>query len=66
MASPDALRAALASHEARARHAETAEFDPAVFVDPDWAALWLRPRDGHVSVLSALPIAVGWLLAQSS
>jgi pimeloyl-ACP methyl ester carboxylesterase len=138
MASPQALRAALQGRSARARHAETAEFDPAVFVEPDWAALsgawsvlgtdagdaqqagpdgavdddlawasdwgfdldqvavpvwvihggldrmvpashaqvlvdgcpqaelWLRPRDGHVSVLSALPIALEWLLAQAA
>ncbi|WP_246846277.1 alpha/beta fold hydrolase [Humibacter ginsenosidimutans] len=25
--------------------------------------LWLRPRDGHVSVLGALPIALEWMLA---
>jgi pimeloyl-ACP methyl ester carboxylesterase len=29
------------------------------------AELWLRPREGHVSVLSALPIALDWLLAQT-
>ncbi|ARC58504.1 Haloalkane dehalogenase 2 [Frondihabitans sp. 762G35] len=27
------------------------------------ADLWLRPRDGHVSVLTALPVAFDWLLA---
>lgn len=135
MAAPQALQASRKGRAARARHAETAEFDPAVFVEPDWAALsgawsvlgadagaaeqagpvgaidddlawasewgfdldqvavpvwvihggldrmvppshaqqlvdgcpqaelWLRPRDGHVSVLSALPIALEWLLA---
>ena len=26
--------------------------------------LWLRPRDGHVSVLSAVPVVLDWLLAQ--
>jgi pimeloyl-ACP methyl ester carboxylesterase len=30
---------------------------------PD-AELWLRPRDGHVSVLAALPVALDWLLAR--
>lgn len=136
MAAPQALRAAVAGREARIRHAETAEFDPAVFVERDWEALsgpwaalgadagaaeeagpigsvdddvawvsdwgfeldrvdvpvwvihggrdrmvpashadllvsgcsgaelWLRPGEGHVSVLSALPIALEWLLAQ--
>jgi hypothetical protein len=28
------------------------------------AELWLRPREGHVSVLSAVPIALEWLLTQ--
>ena len=28
------------------------------------AELWLRPRDGHVSVLDACPVAMDWLLAQ--
>ena len=28
---------------------------------PD-AELWLRPRDGHVAVLEALPVAMDWLL----
>ena len=28
------------------------------------AELWLRPRDGHVSVLLAVPVAMDWLLAQ--
>jgi pimeloyl-ACP methyl ester carboxylesterase len=27
------------------------------------AELWLRPRDGHVSVLSAVPVAMDWLAA---
>jgi pimeloyl-ACP methyl ester carboxylesterase len=27
------------------------------------AELWLRPRDGHVSVLDASPVAMDWLLA---
>jgi pimeloyl-ACP methyl ester carboxylesterase len=27
------------------------------------AELWLRPRDGHVSVLTSLPVAMDWLLA---
>ncbi len=27
--------------------------------------LWLRPRDGHVSVLNACPVAMDWLLAQA-
>ncbi len=27
------------------------------------AELWLRPRDGHVSVLAAVPVAMDWLLA---
>ena len=26
--------------------------------------LWLRPRDGHVSVLNACPLAMDWLMAQ--
>ncbi|SDS11884.1 Pimeloyl-ACP methyl ester carboxylesterase [Friedmanniella luteola] len=28
------------------------------------AELWLRPRDGHVSVLDALPVALAWLTPQ--
>jgi pimeloyl-ACP methyl ester carboxylesterase len=28
----------------------------------DRAELWLRPRDGHVSVLDAIPVAMDWLL----
>ena len=27
------------------------------------AELWLRPRDGHVSVLDAVPVAMDWLVA---
>ncbi len=27
------------------------------------AELWLRPRDGHISILNAVPIALDWLLA---
>lgn len=26
--------------------------------------LWLRPRDGHISILSAIPVAMDWLRAQ--
>ena len=134
MQSPAALRAALHGREARARFAETDEFEPAQFVANDWATLagswkalgqdaeaegangpdglidddvalvtqwgfdlasvaqpvllvhggadrvipfahgryllaklpnaelWERPRDGHVSVLEALPVALDWLL----
>jgi pimeloyl-ACP methyl ester carboxylesterase len=29
---------------------------------PD-AELWVRPRDGHISVLMAVPVALDWLLA---
>ncbi len=28
--------------------------------------LWLRPRDGHVSVLAALPLALDWLAAAAA
>jgi pimeloyl-ACP methyl ester carboxylesterase len=135
MAGPGGLRAATQGREARARYAETDEFDPEIFVDADWAALngawavlgqdaqraeadgsdglvdddvaftspwgfslrdvpvpvllvqglldrvipaahahhqlaalpfgelWLRPRDGHVAVLDAVPVALDWLLA---
>ncbi len=28
----------------------------------DTAELWLRPRDGHVSILNAVPVAMDWLL----
>jgi pimeloyl-ACP methyl ester carboxylesterase len=27
------------------------------------AELWLRPREGHVSVLEAVPVGMDWLLA---
>ena len=37
MRSDGALRAATAGREARARFAETAEFDPETFIDADWA-----------------------------
>ncbi|MDQ1657736.1 MAG: hypothetical protein QOD41_2819, partial [Cryptosporangiaceae bacterium] len=30
------------------------------------AELWLRPRDSHVSVLSACPVAMDWLRAQAA
>ena len=140
MASPQALTAALAGREARREHELSAQFDPDVFIEADYAALdgewaplgadanratalatagggtpwglidddvayaspwgfdladarcpvlvvqggrdrmippshagrlvdqlpagelWLRPRDGHVSVLEALPVALDWLL----
>lgn len=29
------------------------------------AELWLRPRDGHISVLAATPVAMDWLLDRS-
>jgi pimeloyl-ACP methyl ester carboxylesterase len=29
------------------------------------AELWLRPREGHVSVLDAVPVAMDWLLEQN-
>ena len=133
MASDGAVRAARVGRAARARYAETAEFDPDSFVAADWAALeaewgplgadagragaahpageidddvayttpwgatlaevaspvllvqgsldrvvpaahaawmlgrlpaaelWVRPRDGHVSVLRALPVALDWV-----
>ena len=135
MASDGGLRAAVAGREARARYAESEEFDEASFTAADWAALsgawaslgadagragaeglgglidddvalvapwgfevtridapvllvqggedrivppahadwlarhcprpelWLRPRDGHVSVLDACPLAMDWLAA---
>jgi pimeloyl-ACP methyl ester carboxylesterase len=28
--------------------------------------LWLRPRDGHISVLDAVPVAMDWLRARTS
>ena len=134
MVAPGGLRAALAGREARARHAETAEFDERSFTQADWdalagtwsalgddamragtagsdgqidddvafvtpwgfdpgaitvpvllaqggedrvippshaewllrrcprAELWLRPRDGHVSILDACPVAMDWLV----
>ncbi len=133
MADDSALRAAAEGPDARARHAETAGFDPASFIDRDWAALssswaalggdaqagaaagpsgeidddlayvapwgfaleqvaaptllvhggadrvvpvthaerllrhlpdaelWLRPKEGHVSVLTALEVTLDWL-----
>jgi hypothetical protein len=27
------------------------------------AELWVRPRDGHISVLDTVPVALDWLLA---
>jgi len=30
------------------------------------AQLWLRPRDGHVSVMDACPVAMDWLRAEAS
>lgn len=39
MADPGGLRAAVTGRDARARYAQTAEFDPASFTDADWAAL---------------------------
>jgi pimeloyl-ACP methyl ester carboxylesterase len=39
MAAPGALRAASDGPEARRRHAESEEFDPAIFTAADWAAL---------------------------
>jgi pimeloyl-ACP methyl ester carboxylesterase len=137
MLAPMALRAALDGRDARARFAETDEFDPEQFVARDWEALagtwkamgqdaqregeagqdglidddvalvmpwgfdvaavaqpvllvhggadrvipfaharqllarlpsaelWERPREGHVSVLEALPVVLDWLLAVS-
>jgi pimeloyl-ACP methyl ester carboxylesterase len=134
MHAPAALEAARTGRPARATFAETDEFDPAQFVDRDWAALsgswqalgqdaaaegekgpdglidddvalvtpwgfdpgavtqpvllvhggvdrvippshgdallaslpnaelWLRPRDGHVSVLEVLPVVLDWLV----
>jgi pimeloyl-ACP methyl ester carboxylesterase len=32
----------------------------------DTAELWLRPRDGHVSVLDAVPVAMDWLLDRAA
>jgi pimeloyl-ACP methyl ester carboxylesterase len=135
MRDPGGLRAARAGRAARARFAETEEFDPESFTAADWAVLqgawrslgadamaageagldglvdddvafaspwgfdpariaapvlvvqggedrvvppahaewmvrrcprselWMRPRDGHVSVLEACPVAMDWLRA---
>jgi pimeloyl-ACP methyl ester carboxylesterase len=135
MRDPGGLRAAREGREARARYAETEEFDPESFTAADWAALqgpwqslgrdamtagqagmdglidddvafaspwgfelsrtappvllvqggedrvippahadavarqvphpevWLRPHDGHVSVLGAVAVAMDWLRA---
>ncbi|WCB92617.1 hypothetical protein DSM104299_01314 [Baekduia alba] len=30
------------------------------------AELWLRPRDGHVSILAAIPVALDWLLGAAT
>lgn len=137
MASPGALRAALAGREARLGYAETAEFDPESFTSRDYetlngawgalgadagagaaegpvgeadddlayvapwgvelravrtpvllvqggadrvvpaphaaamlerlpdAELWIRPREGHVSVLTALGVTLDWALSRS-
>jgi pimeloyl-ACP methyl ester carboxylesterase len=137
MVSPGGLRAAIAGREARARYAESAEFDEDSFTAADWAALsgawaslgadatragrdgpdglidddvayvnpwgfeptqidarvlivhggedrvvppahahwlvrhcprselWLRPRDGHISILDACPLAMDWLRAHA-
>jgi pimeloyl-ACP methyl ester carboxylesterase len=134
MVDDSALRAAVAGRDARMRHAEQSDFDPATFTDADFAALagtwaamgvdagtadragpdgqvdddvalvspwgadlaaveapvllvqgeqdrvappshamrltgelpqselWLRPDDGHISVLAACPQAMDWLL----
>jgi pimeloyl-ACP methyl ester carboxylesterase len=40
-----------------ARHAQ------ALLATIPTAELWLRPRDGHISVLNACPVAMDWLLA---
>ncbi len=29
------------------------------------AELWLRPRDGHISILDTVPVAMDWLLART-
>ncbi len=137
MHAPGGLRVSLVGRAARARYAETAEFDPSSFTDADLAALdgswealgadaahaslegpdgaidddvayvspwgctpaqisapvllvqggedrvvpprhadwllgrcpraelWLRPRDGHISVLEASPVALDWLVANA-
>jgi pimeloyl-ACP methyl ester carboxylesterase len=136
MIAPGVLRSAVEGREARARFAETDEFDPQSFTEADWAALrsrwaalgtdailadaagpdglidddvafgapwgfeptgidapvlivhggedrvvppshgewlvrhcprpelWVRPRDVHVSILDACPVALDWLKAQ--
>jgi pimeloyl-ACP methyl ester carboxylesterase len=138
MAAPGGLKAAARGREARARFAETDDFDPTQFIAPDWSALegpwrslgqdagaagaagmdglidddvafakpwgfelaavhapvllvqgggdrvvpashaqallaalpnaelWLRPRDGHVSVLTGIGLAMDWLLERES
>jgi len=138
MVAPGGLRAAVDGREARARRAESEEFDENSFTAADWAALsgawaslgkdagragtagldglidddvayvapwgfdvarieapvlvvqggedrivppahadwlvrhcprselWLRPRDGHVSILDACPLAMDWLVAASA
>ena len=136
MAAPEALQSARAGRDARAEFAQTDEFNPAVFIEADFAALggawgslgedagradafgpdglidddvafakpwgidlgaigspvlvvhggmdrmvpvshahslvdqiptaqlWLRPREGHVSVLGAADVTLDWLLAR--
>lgn len=138
MVAPGGLQAALSGRDARARYAETDEFDEDSFTRADWAALsvawsslgadaeraaaagadglidddvafvadwgfdvadiaapvlvvqggqdrvvplahaewltrrcpnpelWLRPHDGHVSILDASPVAMDWLTAAAS
>jgi pimeloyl-ACP methyl ester carboxylesterase len=138
MVAPGALRTAMEGRGARARYAETDQFDPECFTAADWAALagdwsslgadagraneagpdgqidddvayvspwgfalarvgapvllvhggedrvippahaewllrslpraelWLRPRDGHISVLDACPVALDWLRANAT
>jgi pimeloyl-ACP methyl ester carboxylesterase len=137
MVAPGGLQAAMSGREARARYAETDEFDEDSFTPADWTALsgtwsslgadveraatagpdgfidddvafvaewgfevttivvpvlvvqggedrvvppahaewltrncstvelWLRPQDGHVSILDACPLAMDWLKARS-
>jgi pimeloyl-ACP methyl ester carboxylesterase len=139
MVDPGGPRAAMEGREARARYAETEEFDPESFTPADWAALsdagawsslgadvgrasaagpdglidddvalvspwgfevsqitapvllvqggqdrvippahadwllrhvprselWLRPGDGHISILDACPVAMDWLRANA-
>jgi pimeloyl-ACP methyl ester carboxylesterase len=138
MVDDSALRAAMQGREARARYEESADFNPAIFIERDYAALddawaalgadagaasqaspdgtidddiayvtpwgfdvaeiaasvllvqggedrvippahafwlldrlpnaelWLRPRDGHISILAACPLAMDWLQGASS